>query len=304
MSGRRRGRPAPAVIACLVASILGVSGAGAQFGPVPETLNLFQMVARSDLVVRVQVQSGSLKYAIVHVNETLKGTSPTPVLRIAFREFNFTRAPGEDAIVFPDGQDEILFLAPYGRNARRRKDREKNKDLYTLYRGRQGRMTVPAEGPAVTVEAIRRLSEVSRLDPRSQSEDLEGLLDSPNPLLLHTALTEIERLRDPRPALLTRLIGLLASASPPIRIGSLRVMAQIFSSGIIGDDSLDAAQAALGGVLERARNDSNDEVRTQAVLTMAAWPNRREVQGELKAIAGTDRAQEVRYEAERALLKP
>jgi hypothetical protein len=262
------------------------------------------MVARSDLVVRVQVQSGSLKYAIVHVNETLKGTSPTPVLRIAFREFNFTRAPGEDAIVFPDGQDEILFLAPYGRNARRRKDREKNKDLYTLYRGRQGRMTVPAEGPAVTVEAIRRLSEVSRLDPRSQSEDLEGLLDSPNPLLLHTALTEIERLRDPRPALLTRLIGLLASASPPIRIGSLRVMAQIFSSGIIGDDSLDAAQAALGGVLERARNDSNDEVRTQAVLTMAAWPNRREVQGELKAIAGTDRAQEVRYEAERALLKP
>ena len=87
-------------------------------------------------------------------------------------------------------------------------------------------------------------------------------------------------------------------------MGSLRVMAQIFASGRIGDDSLDAAQSALAAVLERARNDPDDDVRTQAVLSMAAWPNRREVQGELKAIAGTDKAQAVRYEAERALLRP
>ena len=67
MSGKQRERPTTAVLVCLLASILGVSGASAQFGPVPETLNLFQMVARSDLVVRVQVQSGSLKFAIVKV---------------------------------------------------------------------------------------------------------------------------------------------------------------------------------------------------------------------------------------------
>jgi hypothetical protein len=81
-------------------------------------------------------------------------------------------------------------------------------------------------------------------------------------------------------------------------------MAQIFASGRIGDDSLDAAQTALAGVLERARNDPDEEVRTQAVVSLAAWPNRREVQGELRAIAGTDKAQAVRYEAERALVKP
>lgn len=283
---------------------MGISEAGSQMGPVPETLNLFQMVARSDLVVHARIRSGSLKFAIVEVQESLKGSSPFAVLRIAFRDFNFTRAPGEDPIVFPDGQEEILFLTPYGRTVRKKKDREKNKDLYTLFRGRQVRMTVPGEGRAVPLEAVHRLSEICRLDPTSQAESLAVLLDSPNPILLQTALQEIERLRDPQVSLLTRLNGLLGSPSPPIRIGSLRVMAQIFSSGRMGDDSLDAAQGALAGVFERARNDSDDEVRTQAVLSMAAWPNRREVQGELKAIAGTDKAQAVRYEAERALLRP
>jgi len=304
MSRRGRRHCALALGGSLVALLLGIREGSPQFGPVPETLNLFQLVARSDLVVHVRVRSGSLKYAIVDVQESLKGTSPFPVLRIAFRDFNFTRAAGTDAIVFPDRQEEILFLSPYGRTSRKKKDRDKNKDLFTLFKGSQGRLTVPGEGRAVPLEAVRRLAEIGRLDPSSQTEALEGLLESPNPILLETALTEIERLRDPRAPLLSRLIGLLASPSPPIRIGSLRVMAQIFASGRIGDDSLDAAQTALAGVLERARNDPDEEVRTQAVVSMAAWPNRREVQGELRAIAGTDKAQAVRYEAERALLRP
>lgn len=304
MSGFRRGHPAAVVLVGLLASSSAVSDAGAQLGPAPEALNLFQLVARAELVVHVRIRSGSLRYAIVEVKESLKGTSPFPVLRIAFREYNFTRAPGDDLIVFPDGQEEILFLAPFGRDARRKKDREKNKDLYTLFRGRLGRMTLPAEGPAIPLEAVRRLSEVSRLDPRSQGEILERLLDSPNPLLLQTALLEIERLRDPRAPLLTRLNGLLRSPSPTIRIVSMRVIAQIFASGRIGDDSLDAAQAALAAVFERARNDSEVDVRVQAVLSMASWPNRSQVLGELKAIAGTDKAQSVRYEAEKALLRP
>ena len=304
MSRRGRRQCALALGGSLVALLLGIREGSPQLGPVPETLNLFQLVARTDLVVHVRIRSGSLKYAIVDVQESLKGTSPFPVLRIAFRDFNFTRAAGTDAIVFPDGQEEILFLSPYGRTTRKKKDRDKNKDLFTLFRGSQGRLTVPGEGRNVPLEAVRRLAEIGRLDPSSQTEALEGLLESPNPILLETALSEIERLRDPRAPLLPRLIGLLASPSPPIRIGSLRVMAQIFASGRIGDDSLDAAQTALAGVLERARNDPDEEVRTQAVLSLAAWPNRREVQGELRAIAGTDKAQAVRYEAERALLRP
>lgn len=293
-----------AAFAGLAIFFLSPTGTMAQLGPVPEKLNLFQLVARSELVAQVRVRSGSLKYAIVEVQEALKGTAPFPVLRIAFRDFNFTRGPGEDQIVFADGQEEILFLVPHGRNPRRRKDREKNMDLYTLFRGQQGRITVPAEGPGVLLEAIRRLSEVSRLDPTSQAENLEGLLDSPDPVLLQTALAEIERLRTPRPSLLFRLIGLLGSHSATLRIGSLRVMALIFASGRIGDESLDGARAALAAALERARNDPDETVRAQAVASIAVWPARHEVQGELQAIAGADPAQAVRYEAEKALVKP
>ncbi len=291
-------------VACLAVLLLSPAGAIAQLGPVPEKLNLFQLVARSELVAHVRVRSGSLRFAIVEVQESLKGTAPFPVLRIAFRDFNMSRGPGEDSIVFPDGQEEILFLVPHGRNARRRKDREKNKNLYTLFRGRQGRLTVPAEGPGVLFQAIRRLSEVSRLDPASQAETLDGLLGGSNPLLLQTALAEIERLQSTRPELLPRLIGILASPSATLRVGSLRVVAQIFASGRIGDESLDEARAALAAVLERARNDPHESVRAQAVASMAVWPERQDVERDLKAIAGTDPAQAVRYEAEKALFKP
>ncbi|MBI1950562.1 MAG: hypothetical protein HYS34_04280 [Acidobacteria bacterium] len=267
-------------------------------------MNLFQLVARSELVAHVRIRSGSLRFAIVEVQEPMKGTAPFPVLRIAFRDFNMSRGPGDDPIVFPDGQEEILFLVPHGRNARRRKDREKNRDLYTLFHGRQGRLTVPAEGPGVLIQAIRRLSEVSRLDPASQAEALDGLLGGSNPLLLQTALAEIERLQSARPRLLPRLIGLLASPAAMLRVGSLRVIARIFASGRIGDESLDGARAALAAVLERARNDPDESVRAQAVASIAVWPERQEVQRDLKAIAGTDPAQAVRYEAEKALFKP
>jgi len=67
---------------------------------------------------------------------------------------------------------------------------------------------------------------------------------------------------------------------------------------------LDDARAALLAVLERAHNDQDESVRVQAVTAVAAWPSRHEVEGDLRAIAGGDPAQAVRYEAERALFDP
>jgi len=288
---------------CLGAFLVDSAGARAQVVPEPEKLNLFQLVARADLVALVRVRSGSLKYALVEVQEDLKGRSASPALRIAFRDFNFTRRPGEDMIVFPDGQQEILFLAPYGRQARRKKTREKNRDLYTLFQGRQGRITLPAEGPGIILEAIRRLSEVSRRDPVSQLDALKDLLASGNPFLTEVSLQEIGRLRAGDAVIYSRLLTLLNSPSVALRTGSLGVIAQIFSAGKMGDETLDEARAALAAVLERARNDPEESVRVRAVAAVAAWPERREVEQELKAIAGTDRAQAVRYEAERALFK-
>src|SRR5262249_36445029 len=115
----RRLLPAAILSLGLVAS----EGVWAQLGPTPETLNLFQLIARSDLVALVKVRDGTLKYAMVDLVETFKGTAPGSRLRIAFRDFNYTRARDEDMIVFPSGQQEILFLVPY-RTPRRKKDIE------------------------------------------------------------------------------------------------------------------------------------------------------------------------------------
>jgi len=295
--------PARTALGCaLLATILsGGAPCFAQLGPAPEPLNLFQLIARSDLVALVKVRNGSLKYAMVDLVEALKGTPPGPRLRIAFRDFNFTRGANEEMIVFPDGQQEILFLVPY-KTPRRKKDIEKFKDLFTLYKGRQGRITLPAEGPGIVLDAIRELSKISSLDAARQVEALRRLLDSPNPFLLEASLSEIERLRVADTPLLAKLVTFLVSPSEGLKTRSLRVIAQVFGSeGPSGDSALDEARAALAAVLERARNDSAESVRVQAVAAMAAWPRRVDVEGDLRAIAGTDQAQAVRYEAEKAL---
>lgn len=297
----RAGHRSVAMIAALLPLVW--PSAFAQLGPEPETLNLFQLVARADLVTLVVVHNGSLKYAQVDVVEALKGIPPGSHLRIAFRDLNFTRGIAEEMIVFPDGQKEVLFLVPYKKPVRK-KDIEKFKDLFTLFKGRQGRMTLPAEGPQIVLEAIRRLAQISRLDAASQVAELRSLLDSTNPFLLEASLSEIERLRVANSALLPRIINFLGSPSPTLRSHTLRLVAQIFESERgTGDEVLDDARAALLAVLERAHNDTEESVRVQAVAAVAAWPNRHEVEGDLRAIAGADRAQAVRYEAERALFK-
>jgi len=298
--GRARATLAGALAAIVIA---GSFPCLAQMGPPPEPLNLFQLIARSDLVVLVRVRDGSLKYAMVDLVEAFKGTPPALKLRIAFRDFNFTRGPGEEPIVFPAGQQEVLFLVPY-KTPRRKKDVEKFKDLFTLYKGRQGRMTLPAEGPGIVLDAIRGLTGVSKLDAASQIETLRRLLDTSNPILLEVSLTEIERLRAADARLLPKLVSFLTSPSPALKTRALRLIAQVFGSGHATDDeALDEARAALAAVLERARNDSIESVRVQAVAAVAEWPKRRDVEGDLQAIAGTDRAQAVRYEAEKALFR-
>ena len=56
-------------------------------------------------------------------------------------------------------------------------------------------------------------------------------------------------------------------------------------------------------MLERARNDGNETVRSEAVRTLGVWPNQSELTGDLRAIAKQDSAQSVRYEAERVLFR-
>jgi len=271
----------------------------------PETtvaaLNLFQRIARADLVVRVHVRNGAVRYAIVDVQEVLKGSIPAPTLRIAFRDYNFFRPPGTDPILFPDGEDDILLLVPYAAVKRN----EKNRDLYEPFGGPAGRFALPAEGATIFADAVRRLVPIVGLEPTAQVDALWSCLDTDNPYLLEAALEEIDRLRAVSPTLFARLVGLLNSRSAPVRILSLKLIGRVFSSSPAQEpDDLAAEQArdALNAALERARGDGDEYVRQAAVEAIVAWPRRSEVRGDLESIARLDPAQSVRYVAQRALL--
>src|SRR5437762_13395435 len=98
-----------------VALLLFLAGTLLEVAGPEETgeLGLFQLIARADLVVHVKIIEGSLKYAMVEVLEPIKGEPPSPRLRIAFRDLNWRRPAGVEAIIFPSGQEEILFLTPF-----------------------------------------------------------------------------------------------------------------------------------------------------------------------------------------------
>jgi hypothetical protein len=279
------------------------SGTPGGFAEIEEKgdLDLFQRIARAELVVHVRVLEGSLKYAKVEVLRTFKGDPPVSELRIAFRDLNWARLPGEDEVVFPDGQEEILFLA---RNPELR-PKEKNRDIFDLYQGRQGRITPPAEGSGIIIEAIETLVALTRADPLTQVESLLGLLRSRNLYLLEAALDEVIRLQGATPAAYADLVALLGQPSPRIRSRALMSIGQIFASGSVEEIERgigpESARSTLGAVIERARNDEDDSIRARAVATMAAWPFREDVESGLAAIATTDRSQMVRYAAERSL---
>lgn len=295
MSGWRRTR---ITIAAGLASLTVTSGA---YADSKERLNLYQMVARSELVVRVRVREGALRYALVDVIEEFRGEAPTDRLRIVFRDFNTARQRKEGAIIFPDGQEEILFLVPY----RYAKNKEKHRDLFELFHGAQGRITVPAEGTDALLDALRHLASMVGMDPASQLGELKKQIGIPNNYLLETALDELLRMSAGTPYLYPSLIPLLTNPSPGIRVRSIRLIEGIFASSLFDPlgESPDQAGFALSAIIERARNDEVVEVRVWAVRTMAAWRDRQKVESELRAIAASDRSQEVRLEAERVLYR-
>jgi len=267
------------------------------------TLDLFQRIARSDLVVHVKTHDGTLRYAAVDVLDTLKGAAPAPRLRIAFRDFNLQRPAGVKPIIFPNGQEEILFLVAPALPARRKL---KDQDLFILLRGADGRISLPAEGSGETLEAVRQLASLTDRDPTSQIEGLTRMFDGTNLILIEAALDEIGRLHAATPKYYGRLMQLLSNPSPGLRSRALHLIGSTFPALEEGlDDStlVDQRDAILAAVLERARNDPDNNVRAAAVAAVGAWPNPRDVESELRAIAAQDPAQAVRYEAERALFR-
>ena len=257
-------------------------------------LTLVQIIGRSDAAVHVRVSDGSGKYAIVEVLETLTGADPGKRLRIDFRELNLS-LKGREAVVFAKDEEDILFL----HRPDWKKPSAKNADMFELLHGRRGRVLLPAEGSGIYLETVRRLGSIARQDPSDQIESLRRLLGSENPLLREAALAEVGRLGALTVGDLPALIHLISDPSAGLRQKSLEQIRIVLRSadGEGGEDPRRALEAAR----ERARNDSDEKVRAEAVRAMSAWSHHEDVVPDLQAIASLDPSQIVRYEAQRVL---
>jgi hypothetical protein len=298
---RVRPRRARAVVVpVLLATGASVASLGATTAS-GDHLNLFQMVARAGIVASVRIVDGDNRYALADIQELVKGATEFKRLRIAFRDFNWSRRPGEPMIVFSEGEQDLLFLVPYMEVKRT----EKNQDIFTLFRGRSGRIVLAPEGQDPHLEAVRHLARIAVLDAASQVTALKDLIGSPNPALRAAGMHEVARLRAVDPTLYAPLTGALFSGDPATRVDALDLVALMFSmfgagEGLLSDDQ--SGRIALARVMELARNDREAAVRGAAVVALAAWPERSGTASDLRAIASQDPDQTVRLAAQRALL--
>ena len=283
-------------ILLLVAPFLaGVAGLGrGESSP-----GLYELTARSDLTVSVRVVSGSLKLALVEVQEVFRGAArPKQRLQVAFRDFNMTLGK-EDRIVFEDGEADILFLVPEVNLEGRRK----GDDRFTLYRGRFGRFTLPREGEDAYLEAIREFARLCSLkDHRRLFGELKDLLHSSNPLLVDAGLQEIGRLELMDQDLVPAALGFFQDPSPQRRAGALNLLARFFELSRDKVGRPDLQDEVLPPVQALARNDPEEAVRVAAVKALGAWGGAAVVPT-LKEIAKQDPSQAVRYEADVILLR-
>jgi hypothetical protein len=259
-------------------------------------LTLYQLVARSDLLVHVETVDGSGRFAVVKVLEVFKGEPPAQRLRIDFRDYNLS-PHGQAFISFHPGDHDLLFL---GRKSWR-KPSPKKADIFNLFHGRSGKIALPAEGVEVYLEAAREFAAVSQGAPEAQIEALTQFVGSRNPFLREGAMEELLRLRALTSSDFPRLVSCLKDPAPSTRLLSLRLIDSIFKGA--GESLEGESSLALASVLERAHGDPDETIRAAAVRVLGSWPEVSRIKSDLAAIAERDPSQSVRYEAERILFR-
>jgi hypothetical protein len=286
-----------ALFASLPGGLFGAEVAGLAKGETPPSL--YELTARSDLVVLARVISGSLKLAQVQVREVFRGSVIAGTrLQIAFRDFNMSLGK-ENRIVFDDGESELLFLVPEVDVEGKRK----GEDRYTLFRGRFGRFQLPREGGDIYRDAVREFADLAALkDHRELFKRLKALLVSPNPVLIDAGLQEVLKLDLVDRDMVPQILRFSQDPAPGRRIGAMRLASRLFTGIRNKAEESELQDALLPPLMVLARNDPDEQVRVESVSALGAWGGEA-VQETLREIADQDPAQTVRYQARVILLK-
>lgn len=286
--------PGRALAAVLAAALTGQGGLPAHAELIQ--LSLYDKPAQSELVVRGRVRRGDLRLADVAVEEVLKGNYDRSELSVVFRLDNFTRKLWEDKVVFRSDEPVLLFLKPFEKES----GGQPHAERFTLVRGTQGKVELPAEGAEAILEAVRRFIRVqAQTDIAQTGQDLRAFLSARNPLVVEAGLQQVHRLRLAEPRTVRALLPLTEHPVPDFRRGALRILAQVFEDQNRAGEVLAEEDHMVALVLSRAREDEDVEVRAEAVRTLEAR-GKRDVLAALEKIAREDPTQQVRFQAELA----
>ncbi len=289
----RRGAGAGGVI--LLALLAVATPAGAE----RIDLDLYERISLAPLVVRGAIDGDPQRLARVRVLEVLKGEYSGSHLEVAYRLINFERPYGQEKIAFEAGEEAFLFLVPQ-QNARGQVPRP---DRFILFKGPDGKITLPAEGRQAWLDAARRLAEVcGRTDSRELFEALRRLTREDNPILVEVGLRQVRKHALQDDTLVPVLLELIRRPDGRFRAEALEIAADLLRQPPRPERPLAVRDHLLG--LATTLADEAPEVATRrAAVRLLASEGTPSARAKLESISKGDPSQDVRYEAALAVYR-
>lgn len=283
----------------LLGALVGLLGPACLAASAPATvreLSLWDKSFRAELVARVTVTDGDDRLARMAVEEVIKGEYDRETLKIVFRARNLSRDYWEDPIQFQEGSELILFLERF-----RKRGVLQEPDRFVLVKGIQGKESVPPEGQAAFLEAIRRFAAIQQLGSQLAIWDAaRGLLEEDNPFLVEAGFEQVLKFRLADERMVPVVLRHLEGPSVPFREQAARTLGQVLEESRRTDSILETEDHVRDLLLHKAMNDDSETVRVESIKALeASWDDA--LVPSFEQIALEDPSQAVRYQAERAI---
>jgi hypothetical protein len=260
-------------------------------------LNYFEWSQVATIVVAGQSLGEVGKLIEFRVSHSLRGDLTVgSVVRVNLKEANRERRRSD--YPFPlklDAESRFVLLLELGGQTK------SGEPIYRLSRGVRSAREIQLESQLAVLGAIKVFLQIQDFkDDRMTWNRLSELLDETNPILVRNALEQFIKFRRGEPKLFLSLRPLYDHPSDEIRQRAAELSAILLERHSIGE--IPEHEALLTELIGVARRDAATAPRAAATDALGQFGLER-VEAVVKEIARSDPDQDVRYAAERILLR-
>jgi len=256
-------------------------------------LDLYEKISLAPLVIVGRIEGDPKRLADVRVLEVLKGEYAAPTLSIVYRLANFERPYGKEKMEFAAGEEALFFLL----SAENSRGQLEHADRFILFKGPDGKVSLPVEGRQVWLDASRQLASLCSIaDGTALFDSLRGLIAHENPLLVEIGLRQTRKHKLVDERMVPVLLDLVRRPDSRYRAEALELAAELVRQPAREETPLAARDHLLG--LASLLADESPEVATRrAAVRVLASDGTPAARAKLEAISEADPSQDVRYEA-------